>query len=104
MSRHPHHQPTVIYSQYNRYDVSDDGYHNRRHHHGRHYGHSDQSWKQPVVIRRRLSSRTSTGALSAGKVLLIAREYTNRVTVGGRVQESYGTACCTTRRQLAVAD
>lgn len=86
--------PTVIYSQYNRYD--DDDY---RRHHGHHYGHSRQVWKQPVVYRQ-----TTVVQNIQPEPAPYCREYTNRVTVGGRVQESYGTACLQPDGSWQIAD
>lgn len=104
--------PTVIYSQYNRYDDDDDDFEYRHEHRrGHHYGHSRQSWKQPVVYRQTtvVQNIQPTRYVAPPRYVEAdetpyCREYTNRVTVGGRVQESYGTACLQPDGSWQIAD
>lgn len=68
-------QPTVVYSQYNY------GHH---HHHPR-----------PVVVQQQTIVQQNIVPVTYQQPAAepYCREYSNRVVVGGRVQESYGTAC-----------
>ncbi len=99
--------PTIIYSQYNRYDDDNDGNRHRRYrgHNGHHYGHSNKSWKQPVVYRQTtVVQHIQPTRYVEAEDTPYCREYTNRVTVGGRVQESYGTACLQPDGSWQIAD
>ncbi len=68
--------PTVVYSQYN-------------------YGYGHHHRPRPVVIEQPTIIQQNIVPVSyqQPEAQPYCREYSNRVVVGGRVQESYGTAC-----------
>jgi surface antigen len=89
--------PTVIYQE----NDADDDWHERRHgrrhghDHGRHEGWRQQAypvWQQPVVLPVRQSYYPERDEAEP-RNRPYCREYTHRVWVGNRVQDSFGTAC-----------
>jgi len=58
--------------------------------HWRRHWHDDDDWQRPVSQTRVVYTQPAPVALRDDGY---CREYTNRVAVGGRIQESYGRAC-----------
>lgn len=85
----------IIYSQYS-YREDEDAY-DRRRHHEHHHGYHDERphWQQPVVYQQRTIVQQNYVPATYQPTVQngYCREYTNRVVVGNRTQESYGTAC-----------
>lgn len=83
--------PTIVYT---RSYYEQDEYPGRRY--GHYQRHHRQQWQQPVVYQtQRVYSQSYVPVQDAAPEADAGycREYTQRVVVGGRVQESYGTAC-----------